>query len=263
VRIEVFTDPKEAAAAAAAAVGLAVEARPELVLGLPTGRTATHFYDELAVMASTERIDLSRVTTFNLDEFAGLGEDHPASYRAYMERHFFRRVPIDARRIHFLDGAAPDVDRECERYDAAIEAAGGIEVQVLGLGANGHIGFNEPGEWLLAGSHRVTLKEETRRANAHLFGGDYDRVPREALSIGMGPIMRARSILLMAHGRSKAPAVERMVNGPLTTRLPASFLQIHPNVRLMLDEAAAALLAGGRAGAAGTAAAKRRTSTRG
>jgi len=141
-----------------------------------------------------------------------------------------------------LNGAAPDPQAECARYEQAIADAGGIGLQLLGIGTNGHIGFNEPARELAARTHRVTLKESTRRSNAALFGGDAGKVPKEALSMGMGTILHARRIVLIATGKSKTRCVDRMVNGPITTRMPASFLQLHANVELMLDEAAAAAL---------------------
>jgi len=148
--------------------------------------------------------------------------------------------------VHFLNGAAADLDAECERYEAAIDAAGGIDLQLLGLGANGHIGFNEPGEELEARTHRVRLHDVTRRENAALFGDNAGSVPGEALSMGMATILRARRIVLIATGERKARCVERTVRGPLTTRLPASFLQTHRDVELFLDRASASLLTAGR-----------------
>ena len=146
---------------------------------------------------------------------------------------------------HLLDGTAADADAECARYEAAIAEAGGIDLQILGLGTNGHIGFNEPAPELMARTHRVMLRPETRRSNAGLFGGDPEAVPREALSMGMATILQARRIVLVATGRSKAGCVRRMIEGPLTTMLPASFLQLHREVEVMLDGAAARELNGG------------------
>ncbi len=210
-----------------------------LVVGLPTGRTPLALYRQLVAASREGGVDFSRVTTFNLDEVLGVGPEQAGSFRQYMERHFFRHVNIDRSRIHFLDGAAENPQAECERYESAIAAAGGIDVQVLGIGANGHIGFNEPADHLVARTHVVRLQAETRRTNAFLFRGDPERVPRYALSMGMATILRARSILLMATGPEKAECVDAMVNGPLTTRTPASFLQLHPDVRVLLDRAAA------------------------
>lgn len=212
---------------------------PSLVLGLPTGRTPLGLYRQLVRASREGGVDFSRVTTFNLDEFLGIGPEEAGSYRQYMERHFFRYVNIDRSRIHVLNGAADDPQAECERYEAAITSTGGIDLQVLGIGANGHIGFNEPADHLVARTHVVRLQAETRRTNAFLFGGDVDRVPRYALSMGMATILRARSIVLLATGPEKAGCVAAMIDGPLTTRTPASFLQLHPDVRVLLDHAAA------------------------
>jgi glucosamine-6-phosphate deaminase len=239
----VFPTDRAAARALATRIADAVTANPRLVLGLPTGRTPLVLYHELTSLETSGRADFSQVTTFNLDEFLGIPPEHPGSYRTFMFEHFFSRVKIDPARIHILDGAARDPDAECERYERAIDDAGGIDLQVLGIGTNGHIGFNEPGPWLNARTHRVVLKPETRRSNAALFGGDPEKVPTEALSMGMGTILRARSIVLLATGRSKASCIERVVNGPLTTELPASFIQVHRSADIVVDQAAGEKLA--------------------
>jgi glucosamine-6-phosphate deaminase len=158
-----------------------------------------------------------------------------------MQRHLFQHVNVQPARVNFLVGTA-DPAEECRRYERAIAEAGGIDIQVLGIGTNGHIGFNEPGRELQSRTHRVTLRPETRRSNADLFGGDEDRVPVEALSMGMATILQARAVILLAHGRSKAGCIERTINGPLTTELPASFLQLHHDVDIVLDAEAASEL---------------------
>jgi glucosamine-6-phosphate deaminase len=156
-----------------------------------------------------------------------------------MQTHLFDGVNVRPENRHLLDGTAADPEAECLRYEREIADAGGIDLQVLGIGTNGHIGFNEPAGTLQARTHRVTLKPETRRSNASLFGGDPAKVPPEALSMGMATILHSRAIVLLASGSSKASCVERVVNGPLTTELPASFLQLHDDVDIMLDVAAA------------------------
>jgi glucosamine-6-phosphate deaminase len=221
----------------------AIRAEPTMVLGLPTGRTPLALYARLAELSRQEQIDWSGVRTFNLDEFVGLSADHPGSYRAFMHRHLFRHVNIRPENIGFLDGMAPDLPAECRRYEWAISAAGGIDLMMLGIGINGHIGFNEPAEELATRSHQVTLDDRSRAANAMWFDGDISRVPREALSMGMATIMCARDIVLMATGEPKAEVVKAMMEGCVTTRLPASFLQLHRRVTVMRDEPAAALLA--------------------
>lgn len=236
--ISIFQDARAAAQALARRVAGALERNPRLVLGLPTGRTPLAFYEELAALHARGAADFSQATTFNLDEFAGIPASHPGSYRSFMERHLFSLVNVAPARIHFLDGSAADPDEECARYEDAIAAAGGLDLQILGIGTNGHIGFNEPAPGLNACTHRVQLKPETRRSNAALFGGDEAAVPAEALSMGMGTILRARSLVLLATGAAKATCVERAVRGPVTTELPASFLQIHEDVDVMLDAGA-------------------------
>jgi glucosamine-6-phosphate deaminase len=209
------------------------------VLGLPTGRTPIRLYHELGALYARGEADFSRVTTFNLDEFLGIAPDHPGSYRAFMQTHLFSRVNVPLDRINVLNGVAPDPGAECARYDRAIAEAGGIDLQLLGIGTNGHIGFNEPARELTGATHRVVLKRSTRRSNAALFDGREENVPREALSMGMATILRARQIVLIATGKSKAGCIDRTVNGPITTKLPASFLQLHRDIELVLDEAAA------------------------
>jgi glucosamine-6-phosphate deaminase len=240
-RVEIFSDEHAAAEALARRIADLVAASPRLVLGLPTGRTPLALYRELAALHA-KGTDFSGVTTFNLDEFLGIPGSHPGSYRSFMEKHLFSKVNVRVENRHFLDGSAGDPAAECARYEREIAAAGGIDLQVLGIGTNGHIGFNEPARTLESRTHRATLKPETRRSNAALFGGDPASVPAEALSMGMATILHSRAIVLLATGSSKASCVERVVNGPLTTELPASFLQLHDDVDIMLDAPAAAKL---------------------
>ncbi|MEO5895467.1 MAG: glucosamine-6-phosphate deaminase [Vicinamibacterales bacterium] len=241
-RISIFPDDASVAGELASRVVHAVRKKPALVLGLPTGRTPLLLYAELVRRAAEGRVDFSEVTTFNLDEFVGIPPSHPGSYRSFMQRYLFDGVNVDPTRVHFLDGSATDpVDEGC-RYEKAIEQSGGIDLQILGIGSNGHIGFNEPGSALEARTHLVTLKPETRRSNAALFGGTADAVPSQALSMGMATILGARSIVLVATGERKAACVEQLVSGSIRTQLPASFLQLHSDVEIMLDEAAASKL---------------------
>jgi glucosamine-6-phosphate deaminase len=239
VKILVFRTAHRMAAAVAERVARALAGDPALVVGLPTGRTPVEAYAQLRRLHAAGHADFGRATTFNLDEFVGLDATHPGSFRAFLERHLLSGINLPRDRAHFLDGAAPDLEAECARYEAAIAAAGGIGLQLLGIGLNGHIGFNEPAAVLSARTHRVRLAESTRRENAALFGGDVTRVPREALSMGVGAILQASTILLMASGARKARCIERAVNGPVTTRLPASLLQLHRDVEIYVDVAAA------------------------
>jgi len=239
-RIRAFADERALAKTLAAAVADALRRNPRLVIGLPTGRTPIKLYRELVALHGRGQADFAEATTFNLDEFAGLPASHPGSYRTFMDKHLFSRVNIDPARINFLNGGADDLEVECQRYERAILSAGGIDLQLLGIGTNGHIGFNEPASALVARTHKVVLKAETRRSNAALFDSDVERVPREALSMGMATILHSRRIVLIATGKSKAPAIHRLVTGPITPKLPASFLELHDTVELWLDEAAAA-----------------------
>lgn len=242
MNIDRFDDEAALSAALATVVLETIVARPSIVLGLPTGRTPLGLYRELRERSGGGLIDWSAVRTFNLDEFAGLAPTNPESYRSYMEEELFRHISITRANIGFLDGAARSLKAECRRYEAAIEAAGGIDLQILGIGANGHIGFNEPAPGLCANTHIAELTRETREANAERFGGDWRRVPAKALSMGMGTILNAREIVLIATGREKADAVRGMIEGLITTALPASILQVHPRVTVMLDRDAAAKL---------------------
>jgi glucosamine-6-phosphate deaminase len=242
ITVETYASEDALAVKLASRLVDAVARSPRLVLGLPTGRTSVPLYRALRDRARRADVDWSGVYTFNLDEFVGLGRADPGSYRAFMQAELFDDIPIEAAHVDMLDGRASDLERECRRYEHAIRALGGIDIQLLGIGANGHIGFNEPGEGLRARTHIAVLHPQTRAANASLFGSDPARVPERALSMGMGTILEARQIVLVATGGEKAAAVAGTVRGPVTTRLPASFLQLHPHVTLMLDRGAAAEL---------------------
>jgi glucosamine-6-phosphate deaminase len=242
VRVRVFDTAASLARAAARDVARALAAQPALVLGLPTGQTPIPLYVELVRLHAAGRADFTHATTFNLDEFLGLTPHDPRSYRSFMERHLFEHVNLSPGRIHFLDGGVRGpraVARECERYERAIARAGGIDLQILGLGTNGHIGFNEPARALVARTHCTRLRPATRRANARIFDNRVSAVPREALSMGMATILHARRIVLLATGAAKAGCVERMIRGPVTPHLPASLLQLHARAEIWLDRAAA------------------------
>jgi len=241
MKVRIFDDAAHATRAVARIIARQLTLQPASVLGLPTGRTSVPVYKELVRL----RPDFSRAHTFNLDEFVGLAAQNRRSFHAFMDRHLFCRVNIPADHVHFLDGTAKDLDAECARFERAIVTAGGIDLLVLGIGANAHVGFNEPAAALYAPTHRVRLTLMTRRANAGLFAGRAAMVPREALSMGIGTILAARTIVLIATGRSKARAVRAMRSGRITPAVPACFLQLHGDVHLVLDRAAA-----GRSGTA-------------
>jgi glucosamine-6-phosphate deaminase len=235
LNVRVFSSEVEAAAACATRVAAAVREKPSLVLGLPTGRSPLNVYRQMVALHQRGQLDFSQVTTFNLDEFLGLPPDDPCSLRAYMDRHLFQHVNLAPERVHFLDGSAEKAQWECARYDAALEAAGGIDLLLLGIGSNGHVAFNEPGDSLQAASHRARLSRETRLAMAPIFGDELSRVPVAALTLGMGALFKARRVILLAFGVNKAAAVTAMVRGPITSHCPASLLQLHGQVEVWVD----------------------------
>ena len=238
---------RSAAAAAADAARLvadAVRRKPAAVLGLPTGKTAVPFYAALVARHRRGDVSFERTTTFNLDEFLGLGPRAPQSFQAFLQRHFFRHVDLPASRQHALDGIATSWRREVLRYERAIQAVQGLDVCILGIGRNGHVAFNEPAARLRPHTHRQRLTLATRRDNAAAFGGSLRAVPADALTVGMRAILTAREVVLIATGPSKAAIVKRALTGPVTPRVPASLLQRHPRLTVLLDAAAAAQLTG-------------------
>ena len=239
MKITVLESSAAVAEALAERVASLLQKKPDAVLGLASGRTPVDGYAELMRLHSAGKTDWSQASTFNLDEFAGIDDRHPGSFRMFMERHLFAGVNLRPNRIHFLNGSAADLDAECRRYENAIAMAGGIDLQLLGIGSNGHIGFNEPGDDLPLRTHRVRLMESTRRDNAMLFGNDPSRVPVEALSMGIGTILQARRIVLVATGEKKAECIRQATDARLTTHVPASMLQVHSDVELLLDREAA------------------------
>ena len=239
MKVTVLDSSDAVAAALAERVASMLRAKPDAVLGLASGRTPVAGYAEMRRLHAAGRMDWSRASTFNLDEFAGIDGNHAGSFRTFMQKHLFGGMNLRPERIHFLKGNAANLDAECERYEADIAEAGGIDLQILGIGSNGHIGFNEPGDDLHVRTHRVALMDSTRRDNALLFGNDPGRVPAEALSMGMGTILQARHIVLVATGTKKADCIRQTANGRMTTRVPASLLQLHADVELVLDREAA------------------------
>ncbi len=233
--------PEAASLAAARVIAQIVRGKPDAVLGLATGGTPLALYRELARMHREEQLDFSRVTTFNLDEYVGLHADHPASYHSFMHGNFFHHVNIAPERIHIPDGMAEDVPAYCRAYEEAIRSAGGIDAQVLGIGGDGHIGFNEPSSSLASRTRIKTLTPQTRRDNARYFGGEGE-VPQHVITMGVGTIMDARQVVLLAFGKNKARAVAEAAEGPVTASVPASILQMHPVAKMLLDEPAATAL---------------------
>lgn len=242
MQILTFESADDAARALAKHVAEAIRAKPDLVLGLPAGNTMIPVYRFLRQLQRETYLDTSRLITFAVDEFAGVSAGDPGAFRKFLEQHLLMHFGMPPEHQHFLDGATDDPGQESRRYENAIAAAGGVDLQLLGIGGNGHVAFNEPGPSLTALTHLVTLREETRRANAAWFGEDLARVPRQALTMGMATLLRSRAIALIATGASKADAVVDAVRGPIITQLPASFLQLHAHVDIYVDRAAAARL---------------------
>lgn len=239
MHVRIFSTSEQAARAVARRIAAAIQLQPNLVLGVAAGRTPVPVYDALARKFQAGQVDFSRVSAFSLDEFLGLPRSHPKSFHTFLHDRLFSRINMRRSAIHTFNGAARSPGEECARYERSLRRAGGIDLQVLGLGTNGHIAFNEPGRFLHAWTHQTRLQAGSRRTSAELFDGRIANVPRQALTMGMGTIMAARKIVLLATGRAKASAVARMLGRRCTTEVPASFLQLHPNVEVFLDEKAA------------------------
>ena len=237
--IQVYPNAKAVAQAAAMLIAAQITKKPDSVLGLGTGSTPIDTYQELIRLYQEKAVDFSKASTFNLDEYVHLPISHACSYHAFMQVQLFDHVNFKA---SFLpDGNAKDLNRESRRYDAAIQKAGGLDLQLLGIGHNGHIGFNEPADNFGYGTQVVNLTDSTIQANKRFFKSDRD-VPRQAISMGIGTIMAADEIMLLALGAEKADAIKKTVKGPVTPRLPASILRLHKKVTLLLDEGAASKL---------------------
>ncbi len=237
--MEIIIQPTAEAATEIAAriIAKLLREKPDAVLGLATGSTPLRLYRTLVDM----KLDWSRVTTFNLDEYIGLPREHPQSYHSFMWENLFRHINIKPENIHIPDGNAADIPAMCAAYETAIRAAGGIDLQLLGIGSDGHIGFNEPSSSLASRTRIKTLTERTRRDNARFFGGE-ELVPHHVVTMGIGTIMEARTNLMLAFGENKAAAIAGAVEGPVTADNPASVLQFHPSCKVCLDAPAAAQL---------------------
>jgi glucosamine-6-phosphate deaminase len=237
MRVLVAPDYRTLSRTAAELVVKAARAKPDLAIGLPTGSTPLGMYEEIVKTYRDEQLDFSSVQTFNVDEYAELPSDDPRSYHTYMQQHFFRHVNIPPMNIHIPEGKpGTDLDAEAERYEKAIRDAGGIDILIVGIGANGHIAFNEPGAPFDSRTRIVDLAPQTIANAQRHFGGE--RVPPKAITMGIGTIREARRIVLLASGSHKADAIERALRGPVLESVPASVLQLHPRVIVILDEAA-------------------------
>ena len=224
-------------------IAKALRQNPPLVLGLATGHTMEHVYALLADMHKQEGLDFAHCRTFNLDEYVGLRPEDKQSYRFYMNHHLFTKVNIDRRNTQLPDGMAADLDTACARYEQAIRQAGGIDLQLLGIGHDGHIGFNEPLSALRSRTRPVVLASQTIATNGPLFGNP-ERMPRRALTMGVGTILDSKRCVLLATGKAKADILAKAVEGPITAMVSASALQLHPHCTIVVDEEAAARLTG-------------------
>ena len=229
---------EQASRQAANLISAQVILKPNAVLGLATGSTPLGVYAQLARRCAEGELDFSRAVSFNLDEYMGLAPDHDQSYHYYMQANFFSKVNFRPGSTHVPDGLSADPAAVGQAYDADIEAAGGIDLQLLGIGHNGHIGFNEPDRIFEKATHLVQLKQSTREANARFFAG-IDDVPTQAVTMGMMSIMHARRVVLMACGEEKREILERAVHGPVTPEVPASILQLHPDLTVVFSEESA------------------------
>jgi glucosamine-6-phosphate deaminase len=238
----VIATPGELARFAAGAIEKLLRSRPDAVLGLATGSSPLPIYDELVRRHVEEGLSFARAKAFTLDEYVGLPAEHPERYLNVIEHEIAERVDFAPGAVHGPDGLAVDLEAACAAYEEAISAAGGIDLQILGIGTDGHVGFNEPGSSLASRTRIKTLTEQTRSDNARFFAGDIDAVPQHCLTQGLETIMQARHIVLIATGRAKANAIHQLVEGPVSAMWPATILQHHPHVTVLIDNAAASRL---------------------
>lgn len=217
--------------------------KPNMVLGLATGSTPVGLYRELIRRCREDGLDFTKVTTFNLDEYVGLPPDHDQSYHRFMREQLFDHMNLDPRHTHIPNGMAMDIEAHCEWYEEQIQRMGGIDLQVLGIGANGHIAFNEPGSSLGSRTRVKTLTRQTREDNARFFSS-MEEVPKHAITMGIGTIMEAHELLMLVTGESKADALQAAAEGPLTAMVPASMIQMHRKAYVIADRAAASKLSG-------------------
>ena len=241
MRLMITESYEELSKAAAEEFAKVIKEKPNAVLGLATGGSPVGMYKELIAKCKNNELDFSKCTSINLDEYIGLNPEHEQSYRNFMNTNLFNHINIDKAKTFVPNGLAENLEEECKNYDKKIEELGGIDVQLLGIGNNGHIAFNEPGEELSAGTHIISLTESTIEANARFFDS-IDEVPRKALTMGLGGIMKAKKIILIASGEGKAEAIKGLFSGKITTDNPATMLQMHRDVVVIIDEAAAKLI---------------------
>lgn len=238
----VITTRAESACLAADAIERLIRRRPDAVLGLATGSSPLGVYDELARRHAENGLSFRQAHAFLLDEYIGLPEDHAERYRNVIERELVSRIDLPKDRVHGLDGNSEDLESSCARYEEAIAEAGGVDLQILGVGTDGHLAFNEPGSSLASRTRVTTLSRQTQEDNARFFGADPDAVPRRVMTQGLGTIMAARHVVVLANGLAKAEAVHQMAEGPVSALWPATILQHHPHVTVLVDEGAASRL---------------------
>ncbi|OCL27212.1 glucosamine-6-phosphate deaminase [Orenia metallireducens] len=241
MRVHIVGSYEELSTKAASIVSSQVILKPNSVLGLATGSTPEGMYKKLVELYKRDVIDFSEVISFNLDEYIGLDSNHQQSYTSYMFNNLFNHVNFKEEHINLPIEAEDKLEEFCLKYDQKIERTGGIDLQVLGIGTNGHIGFNEPDNKLKTGTHIVDLAEETIEANSRFFDSKKE-VPKQAVSMGMSSIMGSKKILLLASGENKAEAIKNTISGKITTEVPSSLLQLHPDVTIVVDKAAANLI---------------------
>ena len=218
-----------------------IRRKPRAVIGLATGSTPLGTYKELIRLHKEEGLDFSRAITFNLDEYVGLTHDHPQSYHYFMWENFFKHINVNSKNVHIPDGTSKDIPGFCRWYEEQIVKCGGLDVQLLGIGGNGHIAFNEPGSSLGSRTRAKTLDERTRQDNARFFR-NLNEVPKYAITMGIGTIMDARQLILLANGAGKAEAIAKTVEGPITAMVPATIVQLHPKATIVIDKAASTKL---------------------
>ena len=241
MRIIIEKDYQSISKKAALLVSSQVLFKPNSVLGFATGSTSLGMYHKLIRMYEKNEVDFSKIMTFNLDEYYKISPENTNSYHFYMEENFFKYVNFNRYNKHMPNGITDDVEKECADYENLITKSGGIDLQVLGIGSNGHIGFNEPAKQLKLSTHLVELSKETIQDNSRFFSS-FKEVPKKAISMGIGTILKAKQIILLANGINKAEAIKKTVNGYITTWYPSSLLQIHPKTILIIDQKAASLL---------------------
>ncbi len=234
----VMKNYREISRQAALLVAASIALKSDLVLGLPTGRTPIQMYRELVIIYKNGFVDFRNVTTFNLDEYINLPRDNPNSYYSYMQNNFFKYVNVAKENIHIPDGMAKDIKKECKRYEELIKKKGPIDLMVLGIGHNGHIGFNEPSDEFIPETHIEALTERTRYANSRYFGSE-SKVPQYAITMGLGTIMMSKKIILLASGRDKADTLYRVLKGNISPQCPASVLRLHRDCTFIIDREAA------------------------